>query len=128
MGDINAKRFRAELFVISFVSLYLELLIIRWLSGDVRFFTVFRTFPLVACFVGLGLGCALANPKLFRWFGIALLATVAFEKLLALTGLRFEMFPSVGIYSWQDMGAVNLPNIFLCTVCVLFMLAGPFAA
>ncbi len=116
------------MFVISFVSLYLELLIIRWLSGDVRFFTVFRTFPLVACFVGLGLGCALANPKLFRWFGIALLATVAFEKLLALTGLRFEMFPSVGIYSWQDMGAVNLPNIFLCTVCVLFMLAGPFAA
>lgn len=127
-GEIAAKRFRVELFLISFVSLYFELLIIRWLSGDVRFFTVFRTFPLVACFVGLGLGCALANPKIFKMCGIALLITVAFEKFLAVTGLRFAMFPSVGIYSWQDMSEINLPNIFLCTVCVLFMLAGPFAA
>lgn len=127
-GQTAAKRLRADLFLISFVSLYFELFIIRWLSGDVRFFTVFRTFPLVACFVGLGLGCALANPKIFKLCGIAVLVTVAFEKFLAATGLRFEMFPSVGIYSWQDMSVVNLPNIFLCTVCVLFMLAGPFAA
>ena len=124
----SSKRLRLELFLISFVSLYFELLIIRWLSGDVRFFTVFRTFPLIACFVGLGLGCALANPKVFRMCGIAILATVVFEKILAVTGIRFQMFPSEGIYSWQDMGSINLPNIMLCTECVLLMLAGPFAA
>lgn len=126
-GETNQKNLHWELFLISFVSLYFELLIIRWLSGDIRFFTVFRTFPLIACFVGLGLGCALANPKVFRVCGIALLATVAFEKVLAVTGIRFQMFPSVGIYSWQDMSAVNLPNILKCTICVLLMLAGPFA-
>ncbi len=127
-SENSERKLRVELFLISFVSLYLELLIIRWLSGDVRFFTVFRTFPLVACFVGLGLGCALANPKVFRMCGIAILATVLFEKILAVTGIRFQMFPSAGIYSWQDMGAINLPNIFMCTECVLLMLAGPFAA
>ncbi len=126
-GIESSKKLRLELFLISFVSLYFELLIIRWLSGDVRFFTVFRTFPLIACFVGLGLGCALANPKVFRMCGIAILATVVFEKILAVTGIRFQMFPSEGIYSWQDMGAINLPNIMLCTECVLLMLAGPFA-
>lgn len=126
-SETYTKQLRVELFLISFVSLYLELLIIRWLSGDVRFFTVFRTFPLVACFVGLGLGCALAKPKVFRMCGIALLATVLFEKILAVTGIRFQMFPSAGIYSWQEMSAINLPNILLCTECVLLMLAGPFA-
>ncbi len=126
--EASKKKLAIELFLISFVSLYLELLVIRWLSGEVRFFTVFRTFPLVACFVGLGLGCALANKKLFRMCGIALLATVAFAKVLAITGLRFRMFPSVGIYSWQEMAAINLPEILLCATCVLLMLAGPFAA
>jgi hypothetical protein len=59
--------------------------------------------------------------------GVALLTTVLFEKLLAVTGIRFQMFPSAGIYSWQEMSAINLPNILLCTECVLLMLAGPFA-
>lgn len=59
-----------RLFLISFLALYFELLIIRWLSTEIRYFAYFKNFPLIAAFLGLGLGCALARRKtnLFIFF------------------------------------------------------------
>ena len=37
-----------ELIAVSALSLFVELLIVRWLSADIRAFTVFRTLPLVS--------------------------------------------------------------------------------
>ena len=54
----NGKPPYMELFFLSLASLIVELLIIRWISADIRAFTIFKTFPLVTCFVGLGVGTA----------------------------------------------------------------------
>ncbi len=43
------------------VSLFLELAIIRWQSSVFEFFAFYKNFSLLACFLGLGLGYALAN-------------------------------------------------------------------
>lgn len=61
---------RAELFVISLLSLYFELAVIRWLSSEIRIFAYFKNIPLMACLFGLGLGMALGNSdkKLERFF------------------------------------------------------------
>ena len=45
----------------SLLVLYLELLLIRWISSEIRIFAYFKNFVLIACFLGFGLGCYLAR-------------------------------------------------------------------
>ena len=45
----------------SVLGLYLELLLIRWISSEIRIFAYFKNFVLIACFLGFGLGCYLAK-------------------------------------------------------------------
>src|SRR5215472_4823357 len=45
------------LFLVSFCSLYIEILLIRWIATEVRIFAYFQNLALIACFLGFGLGC-----------------------------------------------------------------------
>ena len=47
--------------VSSVFGLYLELLLIRWISSEIRIFAYFKNFVLIACFLGFGLGCYLCR-------------------------------------------------------------------
>jgi spermidine synthase len=47
---------RIALFLASVTSLYLEMLVIRWISTEVRIFAYLQNTILVTCFLGLGLG------------------------------------------------------------------------
>jgi spermidine synthase len=49
------------LFVISFVSLFIELMLIRYCNSQIRIFSFYKNVPLIASFLGLGLGCFLAK-------------------------------------------------------------------
>jgi hypothetical protein len=53
-----------RLTLISILSLFLELLIIRWISSEIRIFAYFKNFVLIACFLGFGLGCYLSRRKI----------------------------------------------------------------
>jgi SAM-dependent methyltransferase len=46
---------------LSFLILYLELALIRWVSGYVHNFGYFTNFAMLAAFLGIGLGCLLAG-------------------------------------------------------------------
>jgi len=48
----------------SLLSLFLELLMIRWISSEVRIFAYFKNFVLIACFLGFGLGCYLSRRRI----------------------------------------------------------------
>jgi hypothetical protein len=52
-----------QLFIISLLGLYLEMLMIRWLSSEIRIFAYYKNLVLVACFWGFGLGCALCRRR-----------------------------------------------------------------
>lgn len=45
------------IFLISVLGLFLEMLLIRWISTEVRIFAYLQNTVLVVCFLGLGLGC-----------------------------------------------------------------------
>lgn len=45
----------------SFVSLFLELLLIRWISSELRIFAYLKNFVLIACFLGFGFGAYLSR-------------------------------------------------------------------
>ncbi len=50
-----------EIFLISILILFLELVLIRWIGTEVRVFAYLGNLVLVVCFFGIGLGCYLAT-------------------------------------------------------------------
>lgn len=50
--------------LISLLSLFLEMLIVRWVSSEIMIFAYFKNFVLIACFLGFGLGCYLCRRRL----------------------------------------------------------------
>jgi len=53
----NPAKISLNLFAISVVGLFLELLLIRWVSTEIRIFAYLQNTVLVVCFLGLGMGC-----------------------------------------------------------------------
>src|SRR5580765_5810724 len=51
---------RFRLLLISVASLYYELMLIRWLSTEVRILAYFSNVTLISCILGLGLGALMA--------------------------------------------------------------------
>ena len=45
------------LIVFSIAGMFFEMMMIRWVSSEIRIFAYFKNFVLVACFFGFGLGC-----------------------------------------------------------------------
>ena len=55
-----------QLLLASFLTLFAELAFIRWIAVEIRVFAYFKNLALLLCFVGFGLGCALAG-RATRW-------------------------------------------------------------
>jgi SAM-dependent methyltransferase len=56
-------RARFDLFVVSFLVLFLELAAIRWFPANVLFLTFFTNTVLLACFLGMSIGCLAADRR-----------------------------------------------------------------
>ncbi len=66
VSSVNATqrgswRASIELFVLSFMVLFLELACIRWLGSTVIFLAFFTNIVLTACFLGVSVGCLAAS-------------------------------------------------------------------
>ena len=61
MRQESTKRVYIDLFLISFVILFFELTCIRWFGSTVVFMTFFTNFVLMACFLGMTVGCLMAS-------------------------------------------------------------------
>lgn len=85
LSDAGSPRARLNLFLVSLLILFLELACIRWFPAHVLFLTFFTNTVLLACFLGMSLGCLAVNhPRNYlRWTPylllIALLAGVAVD-------------------------------------------------
>lgn len=118
-----------KLFLLSLVSLFLELLVIRWMAADIRAFSVFKSFPLVTFYVGLGAGLASTSSRHARFCPYALLFFVAVLKLMEFFRLGSLMFPSMASYNWQSAEAGTMWwFVILFMPVILLLLAGPFLA
>ena len=76
---------RLDLFLASFLLLFLELACIRWIPANVRLLSFFSNFVLLSCFLGMGVGFFLSN----RAFKFILLTPV----FLAVLALLFYLIP-----------------------------------
>ena len=73
IGSVGGFRF-SSLALISLVILFMELLLIRWITSEIRVFAYFKSLVLIACFLGFGVGCYLTRQKIrlaynifFQW-------------------------------------------------------------
>jgi spermidine synthase len=78
---------RGQLLLASFLTLFAELAFIRWIAVEVRVFAYFKNLALLLCFVGFGLGCALAGKRV-RWMS----ALQAFLGLLLVVRMPWRGF------------------------------------
>jgi hypothetical protein len=88
-------RNKLQLVLISFAALFLELVVIRWLSTEVRIFAYFKNLPLMAAFLGFGVGCFLyqhADNLFYRWFPRLVAALVTLIVLAPLIGITHVIF------------------------------------
>src|SRR5215469_3775845 len=60
-GRLRHRTF--DLFLISFLILFLELVCIRWFGSTVIFLTFFTNIVLMACFLGVSVGCLAASRR-----------------------------------------------------------------
>jgi predicted membrane-bound spermidine synthase len=113
---------RLRLFALSFLALFLELTIIRWVPGSVKLVAYYANLMLISSFLGIGLGAMLAERggKLVRWFPALLAADVLFLALsrnVLLPGssaeLRFFMPLAVGAVNYVVLLGIFVVNAAL---------------
>ena len=76
--DANARQRGLELFCLSFVALFLELMVIRWAPAVVRLIAYYANLILISSFLGLGVGAIVGKRRklLFGWLPALLLINV----------------------------------------------------
>src|SRR3981081_4732333 len=80
--------FAVALFLASFLVLFLEPALIRWMPAYVRLLAYFSNFILLASFLGIGVCCPLSRRRrnLFVWFPL-----IQFAVIVAVDRLRLEV-------------------------------------
>jgi len=70
---------RLRLFLQSFLMLFVELALIRWMGSNILYLSYFSNFVLLGSFLGIGLGFLRGSkgPDLFRWGPLALAALIS---------------------------------------------------
>src|SRR5476651_320455 len=108
------------LFLSSFLVLFLETALIRWMPAYIRLLAYFSNFILLASFLGIGVGCLLATRRrnLFVWFPL-----IQFAVILAVNRLRLEVaLPSTStIYFSSGTASAVVPVESTLLLPLLFM-------
>jgi len=120
---------RLRLFLLSFLLLYVELVLIRWTAANVLYLSYFTNFVLLGSFLGIGLGFLRPRPQLFAAAPLVLGALLCFVYFaptkISHEGGRLILFGAHtgGVPIW-----VALPVVFLVTTAALMLVAGAAAA
>ena len=88
------------LITISLASLFLELLLVRWIASEIRVFAYFKSLPLIACFLGFGLGCYLTRRKVCLGYALIPLAAMILIVELPWAALRHLVVNLSGFIGW----------------------------
>lgn len=111
---------RTQLFLVSLVILYFELILIRFIPAYVRYLGYFTNFILLGSFLGIGLGCQISKSKRdwSVWFMPLLLVLVALVYVF-----RFEIqittTQAIFFQSNREQGAIE--SFFLIPVAFILI-------
>src|SRR5437016_6422382 len=131
-----------QLALVSVLGLFLELLMIRWISSEIRVFAYFKNFVLIACFLGFGLGCYLSRRQanllllLVPLTSLTLLIKLPWESLRSLmSSVPDFVGASSEVHVWRVHPEFSFPLLaaaiaiiipIFSLICFLFIPLGQF--
>jgi hypothetical protein len=141
-AGVSHLRDGAELFLVSLLILFLELACIRWFPAHVLFLTFFTNTVLLACFLGMSVGCLAASHRrnYLAWTPTMLVVALAAAHIIERAGKTFERVLDVGHqsspqlvffgteYHSQDLSRFAIPVELLCGfffLVIALALVGP---
>ena len=95
-----------DLFLISFTLLFFELTCIRWFASTVIFLTFFTNLVLMACFLGLSVGCLSASRR-FSFIRSVLPLTLVAVGMAMLTAWAYNHYGQFAV----DVGSQRSPQV-----------------
>ena len=124
MGFNRALR----VFLSSFLVLFVEVALIRWMPAYIRLLAYFSNFILLAAFLGIGVGCLLASTRarLFNWYPLVLFALVAVVYFFRLE-VTIQSSGDIFFSSGTPQKVVTVESTYLLPV-LFVIVAGLFAA
>ncbi len=127
--DSGALSGKPRLFAASFLMLFVELALIRWIGANVIYLAYYSNFVLLGSFLGIGIGFLRARSRvnLFPWAPVALALLVFFvlkfpvqvtnQSQGQLLFFGAGTFKTTGLPTWE-----TLPVIFLAVAAVMAMI------
>src|SRR5712692_7818379 len=124
-----------QLFLTSFLGLYLELLLIRWMPAHVRYLSYFTNFILLASLLGLGVGILSwrrglpLGPKVLPWLllaAVVLVALTKYELTIGAVGVLYYGAGERGAFPTEN--ALVLPAAFLLVAFLFVCIGRPLGA
>ena len=102
-----------NLFLISFVVLFVETMLIRYIGSQTRIFAFYKNIPLIGAFLGLGIGCFRGGGgrREALWFlagmsGVAVFFAAAAQSLGGLLGLSASNASSEQVFGYTVISHV----------------------
>src|SRR5579862_7141122 len=114
-----------RLFLLSFLMLFVELALIRWLGAMVLYLSYFTNFVLLGSFLGIGIGFLRARSRvnLFPWAPVALALLIIFVRLFPVkvirTGYQILFFGAGKFHASGPPTWITLPIVFLAVAAVM---------
>src|SRR5438046_743974 len=117
----------------SLLALFFELLMVRWISSEIRVFAYFKNFVLIACFLGFGLGCYLSRrrvslaPILVPMLTLGLLVQLPWQSLrLLVSDLPAFVGAASDMHIWEVPTEPNGWFLLLVLVAALVIIVPIF--
>lgn len=131
-GEGPEKASLTLLFLASFIALFFELVMIRYVSTEIRLFAYLKNLPLIASFLGIGIGMIVGRPpraltRALPVFAGVLFLAAAYAGPLHITHIPF---PSTDYFLWAlELRKGRLEFLsFYGTVCAILACAVAFFA
>lgn len=112
----------------SALTLFAELALIRWVATEVRIFAYVKNLALLLCFLGFGLGCALAR-KPTRWasaarafMGLILIVRLPWQSGRVMESLSQSLGAAQDIQIWGTALARNWTAFLLAAILTTILL------
>jgi hypothetical protein len=118
-----------QLFMLSFLMLFVELALIRWAGALVIYLSYFSNFVLLGSFLGIGIGFLRAKSRvnLFPWAPVALALLIGFVRVFPVqvnrSGDQLLFFGTGTFHASGPPTWVTLPIVFLAVAAVMAMIA-----
>ncbi len=127
-SDLSDRWNLSTLFLASALTLFAELALIRWVATEIRVFAYAKNLALLLCFLGFGLGCALARQRP-RWqtaatalLGLIVIVRLPWRGVQIMETLSQYLGAAQDVEMWTANAVHDTPGFLLAVAVTAILL------